>query len=234
MDRRKSAADSGNGKKDYTHATTSRAHICDPCQMCKKRLTRRGLASLPCAVRLHIVLTMSRQLEALLLVGELPLRPKAIRPHGEAARPYRSIERRSSKGKQGRRMHPKCTAPGRPPLGGLPRLVLCAPGAPPPHTHTTTTTNQPPPWASNWGFNSSVTSCRGSRTRGGAASHSREQIAFPPCAVAHSLNEAIQEKRMSQSVLFLDSSQGSELSLLFLYSRGCIRNHSSRRYAGYD
>jgi hypothetical protein len=32
------------------------------------------------------------------------------------------------------------------------------------------------------GFNSSVTSCRGSRTRGGAASHSREQIAFPPCS----------------------------------------------------
>jgi hypothetical protein len=32
------------------------------------------------------------------------------------------------------------------------------------------------------GFNSSVTSCRGSRTRGGAASHSREQIAFPSCS----------------------------------------------------
>jgi hypothetical protein len=31
-------------------------------------------------------------------------------------------------------------------------------------------------------FNSSVTSCRGSRTRGGAVSHSREQIAFPPCS----------------------------------------------------
>ena len=36
---------------------------------------------------------------------------------------------------------------------------------------------------------------------------------FPP-AVAHSLNEAIQEGT-SQSVLFLDSSQGSEHSLLF-------------------
>jgi hypothetical protein len=59
------------------------------------------------------------------------------------------------------------------------------------------------------------------------------RLHFPP-AVAHSLNEAMKEKMMSQPVLFLDSSQGSELSLLFLYSRGCIRNHSSRRYAGYD
>jgi hypothetical protein len=42
-------------------------------------------------------------------------------------------------------------------------------------------------------------------------SHPREQIAFPPTA-AHSLNEAIQVET-SQSVLFLDSSQGSELSL---------------------
>jgi hypothetical protein len=58
---------------------------------------------------------------------------------------------------------------------------------------------------------------------------------FPP-AVAHSLNEAMEEEEeeMSQSVLFLDSSQGSGLSLLFLYSRGCIRSHYSRRYAGYD
>ena len=31
-------------------------------------------------------------------------------------------------------------------------------------------------------FNSSVTSCRGGRTRGGAVSHSGEQIAFPPCS----------------------------------------------------
>jgi hypothetical protein len=31
-------------------------------------------------------------------------------------------------------------------------------------------------------FNISVTSCRGSRTRGGAVSHSREKIAFPPCS----------------------------------------------------
>jgi hypothetical protein len=38
----------------------------------------------------------------------------------------------------------------------------------------------------------------------------------------------------SQSVLFLDSSQGSEFSLLFLYSRGYIRNHDSQRIAGYD
>jgi hypothetical protein len=59
------------------------------------------------------------------------------------------------------------------------------------------------------------------------------RLHFPP-AVAHSLNEAMQEKRMSQPVLFLDSSQGSELPLLFLYSRGFIRSHSSRRYAGYD
>jgi hypothetical protein len=67
-------------------------------------------------------------------------------------------------------------------------------------------------------FNSSVTSCHGSRTGGGAASHPREKIVFPPAA-AHSLNEAIRTET-SQSVLFLDSSQGSELSLLFLYSRG--------------
>jgi hypothetical protein len=46
-------------------------------------------------------------------------------------------------------------------------------------------------------FNSSVTSCRGSRTRGGAVSHSRERIESPP-AVAHSLNEAIQEESSLQ------------------------------------
>jgi hypothetical protein len=63
------------------------------------------------------------------------------------------------------------------------------------------------------GFNSSVTSCGGSRTRGGAASHPREQISFPP-AVDHPLNEAIRTET-SQSVLFLDSSQGSELPLFF-------------------
>jgi hypothetical protein len=34
------------------------------------------------------------------------------------------------------------------------------------------------------------------------------RLPFPP-AVAHSLNEAVQKKRMSQSVLFLDSSRRS-------------------------
>jgi hypothetical protein len=39
--------------------------------------------------------------------------------------------------------------------------------------------------------------------------HPREQIALSPPAAAHSLNEAVQKKRMSQSVLFLDSSRRS-------------------------
>jgi hypothetical protein len=43
-------------------------------------------------------------------------------------------------------------------------------------------------------------------------SHSREQIAFPP-AVAHSLNEAIQEET-SQSVLFLDTTPTTHPVLL--------------------
>jgi hypothetical protein len=47
-------------------------------------------------------------------------------------------------------------------------------------------------------------------------SHPREQIAFLPPAVAHSLNEAIQRERMSQSVLFLDSSSGTGGGLLRL------------------
>jgi hypothetical protein len=58
--------------------------------------------------------------------------------------------------------------------------------------------------------------CRGSRTRGGAASHPREQIAYcthPPCSCPF-LNEAVQEES-SQYVLFLDSSQCSDSSLLF-------------------
>jgi hypothetical protein len=60
-------------------------------------------------------------------------------------------------------------------------------------------------------------------TRGEAASHPREQIAFRPPAVALlPLDEAVQAES-SQSVLFLDSSQCSDSSLLFLYSRGFIR-----------
>jgi hypothetical protein len=58
-----------------THATTSRASVA--LARCL-RGPYQERTSLPCTVRLLIVLTMRRQLEALLLV-ELPLRPKAIR-----------------------------------------------------------------------------------------------------------------------------------------------------------
>ena len=47
-------------------------------------------------------------------------------------------------------------------------------------------------------------------------SHSREQIALPP-AVAHSLNEAMKEKRMSQPVLFLDRLAAVYYGLFFYF-----------------